>query len=63
MDYEDRIIEWPKDVEYSLKVLLDYPKVPNLKHKGFEVTEIVPIGKYICRAANKPDLLGKNYID
>lgn len=37
--------------------------MPNLRHRNFEVTEIVPIGKYICRVAKQTDLLGKTLRD
>ena len=37
--------------------------MPNLNHNGFEVTEIIPIGKYICRKAKKQELLGKTLRD
>lgn len=37
--------------------------MPCLNHKGFEVLEIVPIGKYICRASNRAELLGKTLRD
>ena len=37
--------------------------MPSLLHGDFEVTEIVPIGKYICRVANRYDLLGANLQD
>lgn len=33
--------------------------MPKLKNGDFEVTELVPIAKYICRFANRHDLLGK----
>ena len=33
-------------------------KLPNLKHKDFEVIEIVPIAKYLCRISERLDLLG-----
>lgn len=37
--------------------------MPQLKYQGFEVIEIVPILKYICRVTNREDLLGKNLRD
>lgn len=59
VDYEDRALDWPSDREYSLRDMIEFPKMPNLNHKGFEVTEIVPIGKYICRASKQTELLGR----
>jgi hypothetical protein len=38
LKYQDKNVEWPKDIEYTLKNVTEYEKMPKLKHDGFEVT-------------------------